>query len=353
MEPGQPLSPTPCSTSETGPGAGEAEKAAVYWLSRKLNTAEWTAEDERSLQRWFLNHSENQEAYLTAQEALAVMSQPGAFDSDEIARVLARPSAASRNVRRRVVALAAAAAVTVSLGLGWLMWRERGYITGSDYATVVGETRQVTLPDGTLAHLDAVSTLTYESSNGQRIVRLEKGAAVFEVAKDPRRSFQVQADGWVIRDIGTTFQVRLGAGPEAEGSASAVLEVGVEEGEVELRSHMAGTTGPVRLTAGEETTIFTQSGGDPIVRKSRVDGRFALWREGRLSYREEPLSRVLADLQRYHKGRIVLASAELGELTVTGSLSTKDVSQAFEALSQILPVQVTVAAGGDVRVERR
>ncbi|WP_075090386.1 hypothetical protein [Verrucomicrobium spinosum] len=49
-----------------------------------------SAEDERHLQSWLKIRPEHLDEFLAAQATLAVMSQPGAFDRAEIARVLAR-----------------------------------------------------------------------------------------------------------------------------------------------------------------------------------------------------------------------------------------------------------------------
>lgn len=335
---------SPHVPAPSGHGTKAVRDQAMHWLVRKLNPAEWTAEDEKNLQQWLTLRPEHHNEYLAAQAALSLMSQPGAFSADEVARVLNRPStpATSSASRRRWVGLAAAAAIGVAATGAWIALSQQ-----KTYSTGLAETRQVTLPDGTTVYLDAQSSLRYSASASGRTVQLDQGTAVFEVA--PNRSpFLVTTGSWTVRDIGTTFQVQLRSGP-----TDTALEVSVAEGEVELASTRHPETPPVRLLAGEETT-WNSSGAQPAARgraPERVD--FAPWREGRLRYRNQPLTHVLADLQRYHRGRLVLADPELGQMTVTGTISTRDLKQAFATLEQVLPVQFASAGGGEVRITRR
>lgn len=316
---------------------------AMHWLVRKLSPAEWSADDERNLQSWLKTRPEHLDEFLAAQATLTVMSQPGAFDSEEIARVLARPPAASRKrfTRRHTLGLAAAAVLTLGAVGGWMIQN------GNTHTTGIAETRQITLPDGTHVHLDAQTSLHYETTSSGRTVHLRHGAAVFEVAPH-RVPFKVVADAWSVRDIGTTFQVLL-----RDDQAHGTVEVAVAEGEVELSSQRHPVTTPVRLTAGEETTWEGGSEHPSAKTHNASPGDFAAWRDGRLRYRNRPLSQVLADLQRHQKGRLVLLDPELAQLTVTGTLSTRDLKQAYAALEQILPLRFAMQANGEVQVVRR
>lgn len=316
---------------------------AMHWLVRKLNPAEWSAEDERNLQSWLKTRPEHLDEFLAAQATLTVMSQPGAFDSEEIARVLARPPSTARKTltRRRTLGLAAAAALALGATGAWMIQNRNTHTTG------IAETRQITLPDGTHVHLDAQTSLHFESTKEGRTVHLRHGAAVFEVAPH-HAPFQVVAGAWSVRDIGTTFQVLL-----RNDEVNGAVEVGVAEGEVELTSQRHPATAPVKLIAGEETTWEGGSEHPSAKTHTASPGDFAAWRDGRLRYRNRPLAHVLADLQRHQKGRLVLLDPELARLTVTGTLSTRDLKQAYAALEQILPLRFATQAGGEVQVLRR
>lgn len=319
----------------------------MHWLTRRLDGAHWSAEDEGHLQRWLQMRPEHLAEYRAAEATLALMSQPGAFAPAEISRVLARHAgpapakAGTHPTRRRVLRLAAAAVLAAGAATLWFAWPQ-----GPTHATGLAETRTMTLPDGTVAHLDAQTGLDYADTGGWRTVRLHHGTAVFEVAPG-QLPFQVVAGSWTVRDIGTTFQVQL-----RSVASQPAVEVAVAEGEVELSSHLHPTT-PVRLMEGEETTWSTGSDRpEPTARaSSRAD--FATWREGRFRYRNQPLPHVLEDLQRYHPGKIVLKDRSLAAHTVTGTLSPRDLPQALHALEAILPLKATPTPGGDIEITRR
>ncbi len=59
----------------------------------------------------------------------------------------------------------------------------------ADHLTSVAEQRDVVLPDGSLAHLDADSAIAVDYAGGERRVALVAGQAFFQVAADPDASF--------------------------------------------------------------------------------------------------------------------------------------------------------------------
>lgn len=76
-------------------------------------------------------------------------------------------------------------------------------------STAKGETYEVHLPDGSLVHLNAASSLTYRLSlleNGKRNVKLT-GEGYFEVAKDAAHPFVVTAKGQEVEVLGTHFNI--------------------------------------------------------------------------------------------------------------------------------------------------
>jgi len=72
-----------------------------------------------------------------------------------------------------------------------------------------GETYRVKLPDGSIVHLNAASSLTYTANllyMGKRSVAL-KGEGYFEVAKDKLHPFIVKAAGQTVEVLGTHFNI--------------------------------------------------------------------------------------------------------------------------------------------------
>jgi transmembrane sensor len=320
-------------------------RMAMYWLMRRMNRAGWTAEAEEDFRRWLTAQPLHAEEYEKAEATLSLMSQTEAFPPGEIERILtAAPPETRRKARRRRVLQVAMGAVAALVCLGAFLVlspRNQGYATG------IAETRKLTLPDGTKAILDAGTRLEYRADERRRVVELHGGAVVLEVAPHEGLSFEVRAADWVIKDIGTTFEVQLRSGAEGGGSVS----VSVEAGEVALSSMKYRGTAPVKLVGGEEAEWDRNAPSPASTRAS--GGAFATWREGRLTYRQRPLDEVVADLQRHHAGRLRIVGPNLGELTVTGTLNTGNVPETLVALEQILPVQIITDSSGDVQIKQR
>jgi transmembrane sensor len=79
-----------------------------------------------------------------------------------------------------------------------------------DYATKVGEQRQVRLADGSLAALNTDSQLDVAYSTGRRDLTLRQGEAWFQVAHNAARPFEVHVGPVHVRATGTAFRC---AGP--------------------------------------------------------------------------------------------------------------------------------------------
>ncbi len=75
-------------------------------------------------------------------------------------------------------------------------------------ATPRGGKYQLVLPDGTKVWLDAASSITYPTAFAGKTRQVSiSGQAYFEVVHDPNKPFEVKAQGQIIRDIGTAFDI--------------------------------------------------------------------------------------------------------------------------------------------------
>lgn len=208
-------------------------------------------------------------------------------------------------------------------------------------ATQVAEIREVSLPDGSIITLGALSTLHYSFTEDERRIRLQDGEAFFAVEKDLARPFFVEAGGTLVRVVGTRFNVRIG--PDS-------VQVAVEEGQVELVPIEADLESD---TAPPSPAVLT--GGEQII--ASLHGQMAqvediplpsAWREGRLDYAGARLVDVIADARRYHNGDIRITDAALNDLRVTTSFRTDEIDLMVETLGDVLPLTVTKRDNGDL-----
>ncbi|MFT3989804.1 MAG: FecR domain-containing protein [Luteolibacter sp.] len=290
---------------------------AARWLARKMNQSAWTSGNEREFQTWLAASPAHRKEFSEMEQIYHSMEVRELFSKEEIRENLRHSSPSGRRLKFSAAITAAAALVILGLFFAF---------SGTTYQTGVGELHEVSLPDGTRAHLDAGTRLVCRFSGKQRIAKLTSGGAVFTVAGHDPRPFEIRTASAVIRDIGTTFDVHV---------REDQIGISVEEGIVEIRNPRAGHAAR-RITAGQ--TLSWDGNGD-IPPPSENLFKFGAWREGRVYYNEQPLSAVLEDFRRYVPKPIRLADPSLGELKVSGALRPANHRQALEVLSEILPIR--------------
>jgi transmembrane sensor len=196
------------------------------------------------------------------------------------------------------------------------------------YETAIGAQRNVTLADGSSVILNTNSRLDVDFSGNRRDVHLVRGEAYFEVVHDKTRPFTVYADNYVVRDIGTAFDVQL--------SKTGLVEVGVTKGSVEVKpasdGHVSGAAKSLGVLAAGYDIVL----GEKVERAEAVSNaelvRKLAWRQGELIYAGQPLGEVLADISRYSDIKIEVADPALENLPVGGAFKTDQIEAIFAAL---------------------
>jgi transmembrane sensor len=190
-------------------------------------------------------------------------------------------------------------------------------------ATAVGGLRTLSLPDGSLIRLNTDSTVDIRYLKEERRVRLTRGEALFEVAKNPVRPFFVEAGKVSVRAVGTVFNVRL---------QTNSVDVLVTEGRVRVEDSakggsllpiVSGSAEPPVLEAGHEAIfdvrpeVATLRLASVVAVPTREIERTLAWQEKRLAFGSVPLSEVVAEFNRYNTHKLViddpgLASQQFG-----------------------------------------
>lgn len=306
----------------TLPAGTVAEQAAAWFL--RLNDPDCSDEERRSFDAWLWASDHHAEEYRRFQHLWQ--------------RLDGIPDVKSKRRPGRITAFVAA----LALGLGLLIGRYLGVPAPAAeemIATTLGETRQVRLADGTTVDLNSDSRLVVAFDGGTRRIRIERGEALFAVAADAARPFEVRAGAGILRDIGTTFDVAL---------AGEHVRVGVIEGAVEVR--LAGRDAGVVISSGEQIE-FSPAG---LAQSGSFDGEATTaWRSGRFSFRDTPLNEVADQLNRHHPRRLVLADAGVGQLRVSGVFNIADRDGLIKALETLYPLRREETAGETRLVMRK
>jgi transmembrane sensor len=324
----------------------EEERRAMAgdWLLR-LQADELDQQELAAWLEWYGAEAANSAAFETLQmEYESLRSAPQARRRELANRLIETARKPGRlavwNTRRIAIAAGVAA---VMLGAGVLSWRlqmpsgDRSAHTAA-YQTPRAKHENISLPDGSVVKLGALSSISLNFTDETRYLVLEGGEAFFEAARDASRPFIVQVGAVTVRAVGTAFNVRR---------AQERVVVAVSEGAVDVGQKKAKRGDiSVRVTAGEQVSVnlalasLSVTSADPQAATA--------WQKGRLEFVNEPLSSVIATVNRYSMREIVVTDHELGAASYTGTVNEGRIEEWLVALQDVFPVRVTRVGGETV-----
>jgi transmembrane sensor len=286
-----------------------------------------------------------------AGQPTGLLAQPGGAALDEaldagrdtLKALFPLPPARAKAAPRRTGRTVGAALALVFAMLACLWVLDPAY-RHEQFASAVGERRQLELADGSRLTLDTGTELAVSWHLRSRRVELRQGRARFAVAKAVVRPFEVDAGRAQVRVVGTVFDVRRDP---------AEVQVVVYEGKVEVRR--AGETQAALLTPGRALRVGNDNGQPAAAQPVDIDAEGG-WQQGRLVFSRTPLSQALAEMQRYRREPVRLRedpARPIGDLALSGTFDSAQTDRALELLPRILPVQVARLPDGTVEVRAR
>jgi transmembrane sensor len=286
-------------------------RAALEWLVR-LNDTDVPAGLHRQFEHWLAAAPEHRQAWAQANALWAGM-EPVKTEFDSLRR-------RDRMASRRQVLGGLVGAGLLSAG-GWHFTRPW---FGADHMTVAGETRDITLADGSLVTLGSRSALALDFDGDRRGVRLLRGEAFFALAEAPL-PFTVSAQGGEILSLDARFSVRL----------------------VQDRVDVAVAQSQVLLELAQQQSLSLRTGWatgydrNRILPPHEVDiADIASWRQGRLVFQKASLAEVLAEIERWRGGRIHVWDADVAAIPVSAVFNAHEPQLALEALVQTLGLRL-------------
>lgn len=325
------------------------KETAAYWAVR-LSSPDCTPEDRCGFEAWRRADPEHQEAYNRQQRGAAFVDRNVAHPilqalAEEV-RTETEPGLFHKS-RWKVAAIAASfiLAIGVSTILVTSSFNGRGGVQLASnveaYETAIGERSTITLADGTALTLNTNSKVEVDFKAEQRDIKLLRGQALFEVAKDINRPFVVRAGDQRIVALGTAFDVRL---DDLIGVQVTLIEGSVSVDDVlKTPPKNPGSVatndldGAIELRPGER--LIAKIDTETEVQQADIE-EVTSWRDGRLVFRKRLLPDVIAEMNRYSAQQLVLSDDErLREMTVSGVFSTGRASGFVYALETMQPLK--------------
>ena len=245
------------------------------------------------------------------------------------------------------------AVVTVGGVLSWSISRA----DVRSYSTAHGQQGEWTLPDGTRLRLNSESAATIRFDRSKRQVEVVHGQALFNIAPQPARPFEVRAGSHLVEDVGTVFDIYRRAGEttvtvvEGRVHVWTLPEAAAGRGGARQASRLKPLLqGPlVDLGSGQRARISASG----AVARSRVDTRNAVaWTRQEIVFDNEPLAVVVEEFNRYSRVQVRIGEESIGELAVSGTFGIHD-EETFRSFLDSLPGVRTETTADGVILRRR
>lgn len=301
---------------------------AAVWLA-KLHSDQRSEETEHNFRAWLAGDALRAAAFERMTNTWEAM---GALRS----RPAVAPEAAGEQRRSRTIPWAAAMqAIAATLVLGVLigfaaLLLPRGETNPQNvFETTLGERRSLQLEDGSQLVLNTDSRVAVAFTAESRLIRLERGQARFEVAKDRDRPFIVRAGGKQIVARGTQFDVRW---------TDERLSIVLFEGRVSvLAAQQSPGRAGIPMSPGDRL-LFEQP--TIAVKSAPSLAREEAWVAGRAIFERTPLREAVAEINRYARRSLQLGDPSLADLPISGTFSVDDVDAFARALADVLSLRV-------------
>lgn len=349
--------------------SGQADSPELEELERLMQQKKELAQFYKSL--FAEKVSATDAEMLTAEQAYAthfVKMQIGRQFDD---RDNGQPPVVKINKRRKILYIAAAAAVLItgSILFSRLLTENRrppqASKTGNSTNEIVtrkGSKTSIRLPDGTQVWLNGDSKISYMDNfqGATREVQLT-GEAFFDVVKDQTRPFIIHTQTVDVKVLGTAFNVRSYPGERKTETAliRGLVEVTVRNkpGKIIIRPNEKLSVDNETVTGKTGKAAINTDRITPGIKIEKlavlpVDSNLAAtaWVNNKLAFDNEPFEEVAFKLERWYNVTVVIKEESLKKLRFSGVFENEALPEVMEALRlttgrfsyQIKDAQVTV-----------
>ena len=326
-----------------------SEQAAQWWVVFRGNSA--SSADKREFAQWVARAPERIEAYLRVarvhaalsradlqwpktsavalvREAIVAAKEPTALPVQQI-----RPERVPRRRFPALLGVGVMASLLVAVGLGWHFLS-----LSQHYSTGFGEQLSVVLADGSRVTLNTGSRIEVRLRAAQRVVQLLQGEALFEVAHDPKRPFDVHVGETILRDVGTRFDV------DQRPQHTVVTVVEGRVAIVATGSHPGGDASLPELSASDRAII--DNNGSVKLQQGVTEAEAIAWMRRSLVFHRRPMAEVADEFNRYNRRHIEIRSPALQAQEITGTFRSDDPKSFLAFIASIPGVHVIEDGSG-------
>ena len=303
---------------------GVIQKEAQAWVVR-LASGQVSERDAQVFRHWCARSRAHATAFAEARAVWGAMAPA--------ARAVKRAQQPVNTARRAWLG----GAVAASLGLLVLrpptdLWPAVAGLS-ADYATGTGEQREVALDGGVLVQMNTQTRFDAAPvQDGTAALVLLAGEAEFQAGLRGAARLRVQAGDGSVSAGSARFNIRLFGQEVCVTCLAGRLRV-VQNGN------------DAELAAGEQLRYRPAHFG--ITRAVRA-GEVSAWRQRLLVFKQSTLADVVAEVNRYRPGKLILNNEVLGKTRVQASFSLDRLDDVIALIQDAYGARVTRLPGGIV-----
>jgi transmembrane sensor len=325
--------------SSRSPGANRPEEEAAAWYAGR-SIGNVGPKDQVAFDAWIAADAVHGRAYARLE---ALMGSLSTLDVHPDVRVLRAQAASLARAHRRnrmslriagIGGLAAAMALAAFF-VSWPFSTER-----MTMETGAGEIRRAVFSDGTQAWLGSHTRIELEYARNRRAIRVRRGEAFFDVAKNKRRPFVVSAGERSVTALGTAFDVRV---------FEADFIVTLLRGSVSIRRALSDGEKETRLQSGQQ---YWLNGDVAVVRDVDAEAQVS-WHDGLIKLDDTSLGEAVATFNHNSKIRLLISDDRLSALRVSGTFHAGSAWDFARALQVEHPVLAVRQPSGDILLKYR
>lgn len=304
-------------------------------------------EDRSVVDEWRKESYENEVLFHDSQnawEALPLLHEMEQFNSFEALKKVNSRLSQSHTSSWRLIIQRVAAVLLLPL----LVYS--GYITVKNFSakkllkepvltqTITsrqGMVTQFTLSDGTKVWLNSNSELQFpvRFTGNVREVKM-RGEAFFDVARNEKQPFRLNAKELNVDVLGTSFNV---ISYDDEKQSEVVL--------IEGKVNLSAKTGEVTKEFGSihpgQRAVYKEESQKISIENTEVD-KYISWRDGNLVFRDDPMEDVIKRLSRWFNVEIIINDPEIESYIYTATFRNENLEQVLKLLKLSAPIDYRI-----------
>ncbi len=317
----------------------EIEEQAGLWIAkmdRGLN-----ADETQSLKAWLEEHPRQQEIFfetITLWDNMAALNKLSSL-FPQTTPVTQKKSFFTPAIAACIVALLAITSVFLQQSI--FTFKETESSSHQQLAaiithtTAVGESKTISLSDGSQLSLNTDSLAKVKFSPTSRVIILEKGEIHITVAHNPNRPLSVLANNKVIQAVGTAFNVfRLDNNQVALTVSDGKVLVAEQNDDSLIPSRLnQSDTNALAVSVKQRVILGSDTEEVSTLTKRQLRTNLA-WKEGRIIFKRETLEKAIQRVSRYTPVSFSFSDDTIRTIKIGGVYRTGDVDGLLLALDK-------------------